>query len=267
MAGSDLRILVVGALGRMGERVRACIEHSPGLSLGAALEASEHAGMGSELAEGVVVSDDVKAALGRSDVAVVFAVPDPTVRFLEAASEAGIPAVVGTTGCSAEQHARIESAARHIPLVLAGNFSVAVNVLIHLTRRAAALLPEYQAEILELHHAHKIDAPSGTALALGSAIAEARGLELDKQAVLAREGQTGVRPDGAIGFQALRGGDVAGEHTVFFLGTGERVELSHRASTRDHFAAGALRAARWVHGREPGLYDMQQVLGLSDHAS
>ncbi len=262
---SARRALVVGAMGRMGERMREALAASSELRLGAALEAPGHASIGRELAPGVVLASDAEAALGVCDVAIVFANPEGTLALLRRAAARRIPCVVGTTGFSAEQKKEIEALARQVPLVVAANFSVSVNVLIHLTREASRLLgPSFDAEIVELHHTAKLDAPSGTALRLGAAIAEGRGVALEDHAVLAREGETGARPAGAIGIQALRGGDNPGEHTVMFLGRGERLELVHRATTRDHFAEGALRAASWVLGRAPGLYDMQQVLGLGE---
>jgi 4-hydroxy-tetrahydrodipicolinate reductase len=249
----------------MGERMRAALAAHPGLVLAGALEAPGHPRLGERVAPGVVLSDDLKAGLAAADVAVAFAPPAPTLLLLEAAADAAVPCVVGTTGFSAADRARIERLAVRLPVVLAANFSVAVNVLVHLTRRAAALLGgDYQAEVLELHHAAKLDAPSGTALRLGAAVAEGRGESLEGRAVFARQGETGPRPPGAIGFQTLRGGDSPGEHTVLFLGSGERLELVHRSMTRDHFARGALRAAAWLRGRPPGLYDMEQVLGLRD---
>jgi 4-hydroxy-tetrahydrodipicolinate reductase len=197
-------------------------------------------------------------------VAVVFATPEASIGALRLAADAGRPCVVGTTGFADEERRAIEEVAGKIPVVLAANFSVAVNVLVHLVREAARLLgPGFDAEIVELHHGAKTDAPSGTALLLGAAVAEGRGESGSARLVLAREGRTGPRPSGAIGVQALRGGDNPGEHTVLLLGRGERLELAHRAATRDHFARGALAAALWVCGREPGLYDMEDVLGLA----
>jgi 4-hydroxy-tetrahydrodipicolinate reductase len=248
----------------MGERVRAVLAEEALLQLGAALEAPSHPGLGQTLEEGVRVSDDAAACLAACDVAIVFAVPDATLSFLREAAEAAIPCAVGTTGLRPEQRAEIQELGKRIPIVLAANFSVAVNVLFHLVRQASRLLgPDYDAEIVELHHAAKIDAPSGTALHLGTAVAEGRDQSAEKRLVLARQGETGVRPDGGIGIQALRGGDNPGEHTAMFIGKGERLELVHRSGTRDHFARGAARAAFWLLGREPGFYDMEQVLGLS----
>ena len=253
---------VVGALGRMGERVRAAVAADPELSLGALLEGPDHPGAGSEQ-DGLVVASDPAEALAAADVAIDFSVPAATLAALAAAAEAGVPYVTGTTGFTPDERAELERLARRVPVVAAANFSVAVNVLNHLARVATELLGEgFDAEIVELHHAGKRDAPSGTALWLGETIAAARGTSLEKAGVLSREGEIGERPPGAIGIQTLRGGDNPGEHVVHFVGRGERIELAHRSATRDHFAAGAVRAARWVVGREPGLYGMADVLAL-----
>jgi 4-hydroxy-tetrahydrodipicolinate reductase len=258
-------VLVFGALGRMGERVRAALSDEPALALAAAVEAPEHPGLGDEVAPGVRVSADLGAGLAGCAVAIGFATPGPSLALLRACAEAKVPCVLGTTGFDAAQRAEIEALARRVPTVQAANFSVAVNVLFHLVRETARLLgPGFDAEIVELHHAAKVDAPSGTALRLGAAVAEGRGQTLEAHQVLAREGQTGPRPEGAIGIQALRGGDNPGEHTVMFVGRGERLELAHRSATRDHFARGAVRAAAWVIEQPPGLYDMERVLGLSE---
>jgi 4-hydroxy-tetrahydrodipicolinate reductase len=247
----------------MGERVRALLADVPGAELAAAVERPGHPGLGRVVEGGVRVGADPAGGLAACDVAVVFATPEASLRALRLAADAGRPCVVGTTGFSAEERAEIEAIAGKVPVVLAANFSVAVNVLVHLVREAARRLgPGFDAEIVELHHGAKVDAPSGTALRLGAAVAEGRG-ERAPSLVLAREGRSGPRPAGAVGIQALRGGDNPGEHTVLFLGRGERLELAHRAATRDHFARGALLAALWVRGRAPGLYDMEDVLGLA----
>lgn len=256
-----VRTGVVGALGRMGERVRAALAGHPTLRFSAALEASDR--LGAKLEGGVVAGDDLPAFLAASDVVIDFSVPKASLALLREAATTGVACVVGTTGFSATERAEIETLASRVPLVLAPNFSVAVNVLVHLVGEAARLLgPGFDAEIVELHHAAKRDAPSGTALRLAEAVAEARGESLGAHAVYSRERETGARPPGAIGVQALRGGDNPGEHLVMFLGTGERLELAHRAATRDHFAGGAVRAAAWLAGRPPGLYDMRYVLSL-----
>jgi 4-hydroxy-tetrahydrodipicolinate reductase len=263
-AGAAVRIGVVGALGRMGERVRAAVAADPATRLGALLEGPGSPGVGSEV-DGLVVTSDPTAAVADADAMIDFSAPQATLAALAAAAEARVPYAAGTTGFTPDQRAELERLAGRTPVVLAANFSVSVNVLAHLARRAADLLGEgFDAEIVELHHAQKRDAPSGTALWLGEAIAAARGTSLEKAGVLARQGEVGVRPPGAIGIQALRGGDNPGEHVVHFVGRGERVELAHRSATRDHFAAGAVRAARWLVGRDPGLYTMADVLGLTD---
>jgi 4-hydroxy-tetrahydrodipicolinate reductase len=247
----------------MGERVRAALEQEPGLRLGAAVEAPGHPRLGEELAPGVRLGAEPGPALAACDVAIAFATPAATLELLREAAAAGVPAVVGTTGFGERERDEIGVLAKRLPIVLAANFSVAVNVLFHLARRAAQLLgPGNDAEIVELHHAAKVDAPSGTALRLGAAVAEGRGERLEDHAVLTREGETGARPGGAIGIQTLRGGDNPGEHSLLFLAAGERLELAHRSATRDHFARGAVRAALWLLDHPPGLYDMEQVLDL-----
>lgn len=258
-----LRVACVGALGRMGERVRAAIDVAEDVRLTGALEAVGHPRLGEELAPGVRVVADAASAFADADVAIDFTIPRATLAALRVAAECEIAYVCGTTGFTAEERAELATAARRIPIVWAPNFSVAVYVLSHLVGEASRLLGTgYDAEIVELHHAAKRDAPSGTALALAETVARSRGQELEKAIVATRHGEPGARPAGAIGIQALRGGDNPGEHSVLFLGRGERLELVHRAATRDHFAAGALRAAHWLRGQKPGLYTMEQVLGL-----
>lgn len=257
------RVLVVGALGRMGVCVRAALEREPTLVLGAGLEDGGHPGQGSALEDGVVVTGDVAAAVEACDVAIDFSVPAATRRVAAAAAEAGTAYVTGTTGLSAEDCDALDALGDRIPIVRAANFSLAVNVLAWLVREAAGRLAEFDAEIVELHHAAKRDAPSGTALRLAEAVAEGRGVALTERLVLSRAGEIGARPDGAIGVQTLRGGDNPGEHTVMFVGRGERVELLHRSATRDHFAAGAVRAAAWLAGRPPGVYRIERIFGLA----
>jgi len=257
------RMLVVGAMGRMGQRVCAAISEAPRVELGAALEARGHSAVGRSIAPGVTISDDPKAALSRIDVAIDFTTPTATLEIMRVAAEAGVAYVCGTTGFSDAQRAEIGDFAARIPIVHAPNFSVSVNILAWLTREAARKLGAgFDAELVELHHSEKRDAPSGTSLRLAEAVAAGRGGNAANHLVLERAGDVGPRPEGAIGIQTLRGGDVAGEHTVMFIGQGERLELVHRASTRDHFARGAVRAAEWLAGRDPGLYPIERVFGL-----
>lgn len=256
--------MVVGAEGRMGHEIRAALEDEPTLVFAGALERPGHPDLGATLPGGVVLRDDPKAALEGCRVAIDFSIPTATLANLRAAADAGIAYVTGTTGFDEAGKREIERFAEQIPVLHAPNFSVSVNVLGHLAREAARLLGDgYDAEIFELHHGQKRDAPSGTALFLGEAIASGRDQKLEDHVVLERAGDTGARPAEAIGIQTLRGGDNPGEHTIYFVGKGERVELSHRAATRGHFAVGAVRAAAWIVGREPGLYRIEQPLGLA----
>jgi len=258
-----LRVLVVGAMGRMGQCVIAALAQAPGLELGAALEAPRHPSVGRSIADGIEISDDPKAALSGCGVAIDFTTPAATLRVMRAAAEAGVAYVCGTTGLSDAQRVEIRDLAARIPIIHAPNFSFSVNVLAWLTREAARRLGSgYDAELLEIHHSEKRDAPSGTALHLAEAVASGRGERLADHLLLERAGNVGARPKDAIAIQALRGGDVAGEHSVMFIGQGERLELVHRAATRDHFARGAVRAAAWLAGREPGLYSVESAFGL-----
>ena len=270
-------VMVVGAEGRMGREVRSALAVEPSLRLAGALERAGHPGIGSPLGslpegaaladdgggEPVILSDDAKAALRGCGVAIDFSIPAATLQNLRAAAEAGVAYVTGTTGFDEAGRAEIARHAETIPVLHAPNFSVAVNVLGHLAREAARLLGDgYDAELFELHHGQKRDAPSGTALFLGEAVAAGQGRPLADRLVLERAGETGARPPEVIGIQTLRGGDNPGEHTIYFIGRGERIELTHRAATRGHFAVGAVRAAAWLAGRAPGLYRIEQVLGL-----
>jgi 4-hydroxy-tetrahydrodipicolinate reductase len=257
------RVLVAGACGRMGERVRHWLGAHDALECGGALEAPGHPRMGESVAPGVCVADDAKAALEGMDVVIDFTLPEATVEVLRAAADAGVAYVTGTTGCSDAQRSEIAELAQRIPVIHAPNFSLSVNVLAWLAREAARRLGDgFDAELFEIHHAAKRDAPSGTALLLARAVAEGQGKNLEDHLILERAGETGARPSGAIGIQTLRGGDNPGEHTIYFAGVGERVELAHRSSTRDHFAKGAVRAAAWLIGKPPGLYAIETVYGL-----
>ena len=263
-AGQRLEVACVGALGRMGGCVRAALAAADDAVLAGALESTGHPGIGRVLEDGVTVTDDAKGAFARAQVAIDFSTPAATLAAMRTAADLGIPYVCGTTGLRGGERAELERLAGRIAVVAAANFSVAVNVLVHLAGEAARLLGSgFDAEIVELHHAAKLDAPSGTALWLASAVAGARGVELDDALVLTREGDTGPRRPGSISVLSLRGGDNPGEHSLLLVGRGERIELVHRAATRDHFAAGALRAARWLQGRAAGLYSIEQVLGLA----
>jgi 4-hydroxy-tetrahydrodipicolinate reductase len=241
--------------------VRAALAAEPRLRLAAALEGPGHPRLGGELAAGVRVADDPKAALAGCAVAIDFSVPRAALAAGRAAAEAGCAFVSGTTGFAAAERAELEELAARIPLLHAPNFSLSVNLLAWLAREAAARLGAgWDAEIVELHHAAKRDAPSGTALRLAEAVAAGRGERA--RLVLERAGEIGARPAGAIGIQSLRGGDSTGEHTLYFVGQGERLELAHRSATRDHFARGAVRCALWLAGRPPGLYRVEEALGL-----
>ncbi|MFM8753589.1 MAG: 4-hydroxy-tetrahydrodipicolinate reductase [Phenylobacterium sp.] len=251
-----IRIAVAGALGRMGLAVAEAVEAAPDLELSARFDRPD-------------ASDphlmDRTSALQEADVVVDFSTPAASVALAgEAASLGGPALVIGSTGFSAGEIEALAEAALHVPIVRAGSFSLGVNMLIGLVERAAAVLSpaDFDIEIQEVHHRRKVDAPSGTALMLGAAAARGRGVDLERMSVRARDGITGVRPEGAIGFSVLRGGGVIGEHAVMFAGEDEILTLSHSARDRGLFARGALAAARWVVGRDPGAYDMQDVLGF-----
>jgi 4-hydroxy-tetrahydrodipicolinate reductase len=268
-----VRLAIAGAGGRMGQALIEAALATPDAVLVAALDVAGSPALGRDAGErfgratGIVVGSDVPAALRGADVLVDFTRPEGTLAHVKACAAAGVGAVVGTTGLNDAQKAELTGLAGLVPIVFAANMSVGVVVLLSLVEQAAAKLgPRYDVEIVEMHHRHKVDAPSGTALQLGEAAAAGMGRKLSDCAVYAREGHTGERAPGTIGFASLRGGDVVGEHTVVFAGTGERVELSHRATSRQNFAGGALRAAVYVAGkraaRQTGLYDMRDVLGL-----
>jgi 4-hydroxy-tetrahydrodipicolinate reductase len=211
----------------------------------------------------VAVTSDPLALLTRVDGIIDFTVPAATLALVELSAQARIVHVIGTTGIDATGEARIKAAARHARIVKSGNMSLGVNLLAAMVKRVAAALGEdFDIEIAEMHHRHKIDAPSGTALLLGKAAAEGRGITLEQRSVRSRDGHTGARPVGDIGFATLRGGSVVGDHTVMFAGPSERIELSHKAESRDIFARGAVRAALWAMDQKPGLYSMNDVLGL-----
>ncbi len=269
---SEMRLMVAGAGGRMGRTLVKAIADNKGCKLAGALEdarspllgwdAGTLAGLGEN---NVKLRGDPTKIIGEVDGIVDFTIPTATVAYAELAAKHGKVHVIGTTGLSADDEARIMAAAKTAVIVKSGNMSLGVNLLAALTKRVAKTLDQgFDIEILEMHHNQKIDAPSGTALLLGKAAAAGRGIELDKRAVKSREGHTGARRPGDIGFATLRGGTVIGEHSVIFAGPSERIELSHKAEDRLIFASGALHAALWARSQKPGLYSMMDVLGLGD---
>ena len=265
-----LSIAVTGISGRMGRMLASVIAASDRATLGAALERPGHPWVGRDLGEclggaanGVRVSDDPARALHGMGAVIDFTAPAATVALSRLAMDAGVPHVIGTTGFAEADLAALAEQARRGVIVRAGNMSLGVNLLVALTRKVAqALDADYDIEIIESHHRHKVDAPSGTALMLGQAAADGRGVALKDAAVRGRDGITGARERGSIGFSAIRGGDIIGEHDVLFAADGERITLRHVASDRGVFARGALKAALWAQGKPAGEYDMMQVLGL-----
>lgn len=265
------RIAVMGAAGRMGKTLIEAVQQAEGAGLGAAIDRPDSSLVGADAGElaalgkiGVRLSGDLRDALEQFDVLVDFTHPSVTLKNLEICRQAGKAMVIGTTGFSAAEKQLLADAGTHIPIVFAANFSVGVNLCLKLLDTAARVLgDDVDIEIIEAHHRHKVDAPSGTALRMGEVVASALGRDLEKVAVYGREGQTGARERETIGFATVRGGDVVGDHTVLFAADGERVEITHKASSRMTFAKGAVRAARWLDGRSAGLYDMQDVLGLN----
>lgn len=258
-----INTVIAGVSGRMGQALLEAIAQDAQCRLHGALDRGGSAALGREVAPGVRVGDDIVAALNGASVLIDFTRPEASLRHLEACRAQGVALVLGTTGFDAAQKQTVAKTARTVPVMFAPNMSVGVNLLMKLAETAARTLAEgYDVEIIEAHHRHKIDAPSGTALGLGQAVAGALGRDLSRCAVYGREGVTGERPADTIGFATVRGGDIVGDHTVLFAGIGERVELTHKASSRLTFAQGALRAAKWLQGRPAGLYDMRDVLGL-----
>ncbi|MEM1306022.1 MAG: 4-hydroxy-tetrahydrodipicolinate reductase [Pseudomonadota bacterium] len=269
---ADLSVCVVGAGGFMGLELIKAATARDGVTLVSATDRAGAAAVGADAttcaglpASGVNITDDSAAAIAAADAVLDFTAPSASVAFAQMAAEQQKIHIIGTTGFDADDTAAIAAAARITPIVKAGNMSLGVNLITALTRRmAAALDDDYDIEIVEMHHRRKVDAPSGTALMLGEAAAEGRGIALDERSVRVRDGQTGPRGRGDIGFATLRGGSVVGEHEVIFAADGERVAISHVASDRSIFARGAVAAALWARGRPPGLYSMLDVLGLAD---
>lgn len=272
MSGTEMKLVVVGAAGRMGQTLIRTINAMPGAQLFAAVERPGSAFIGRDAGEiaglgpiGVAISDKPLEAFVEAEGVLDFTSPAASVEFAGLAAQARIVHVIGTTGCSSSDDEKIKAAARHARIVKSGNMSLGVNLLGVLTEQAARALgpADWDIEILEMHHKHKVDAPSGTALLLGEAAAKGRGIDLASQSVRVRDGHTGPRVAGTIGFATLRGGSVIGEHSVILAGEGEQVTLSHSATDRSIFARGAVTAALWARGQKPGLYSMLDVLGLS----
>jgi 4-hydroxy-tetrahydrodipicolinate reductase len=265
-----MKIAVMGAGGRMGRELLQAIAATPGCTISGGTEQAGSTLLGSDLGHligpeplGIKVTDDAAHVIAGSDAILDFTSPAASVFFARQAAQAGKIHVIGTTGFDAAGEAAIKDAARGATIIKAGNMSLGVNLLAALTKRVAAALGEdYDIEIVEMHHRLKVDAPSGTALMLGNAAAEGRGVPLEQKSVRSRDGHTGARKSGDIGFATLRGGSVVGDHTVIFAGDGERIELTHLAADRGIFARGAVKAALWGKGRAPGLYAMTDVLGI-----
>jgi len=264
------RIAITGAAGRMGRSLIEACHQTTGLELTVALEHPDSSLLGSDAGDlagigklGIQVGADLAAVTGDFDVLIDFTRPEPTLVNLEICRQAGCRMVIGTTGFSDEQKAQIKAASQDMGMVFAPNMSVGVNVCLKLLELAARVLgDEFDVEVIEAHHRHKVDAPSGTALRMGEVVADALGRDLKTCAVYGREGHTGERDSKTIGFETIRAGDVVGDHTVLFAGTGERIEITHKASSRMTFANGAVRAAGWLMDQDKGLFDMQDVLGL-----
>ena len=253
---SAVRVAIAGATGRMGLALLEAATQSEGVTLGGAVDIK------ASTWGGVSIGTDVRSALAQADVLVDFTRPEGTLEHVRQCVDLSRAIVIGTTGFEPAQLAAIREAGRRIPIVMAPNMSVGVNVMLKLVALASRALEGYDIEVFEMHHRKKVDAPSGTALKLGQVAAAARGRSLEDHGVFERHGVTGERPEGALGFSVARGGDVVGDHTVFFAGTGERIEITHRSTSRATYAQGAMRAARFVHGKAAGLYDMEGVLGL-----
>lgn len=269
---TDMGLVVVGAAGRMGQTLIRAIHTMPGARVAGAVERAGSPYLGKDAGElagigiiNVPIVDDPLPAFAKADGVLDFTAPAATVEFAGYAAQARIVHVIGTTGCSADDNAKIAAAARHATIVKSGNMSLGVNLLAVLVEQAARALDadDFDIEILEMHHRHKVDAPSGTALLLGEAAAAGRDITLAGNDVRVRDGHTGVRKTGSIGFATMRGGSVVGDHSVMLAGTGERITLSHHAEDRAIFARGAVKAALWARGKKPGLYSMRDVLGLN----
>lgn len=272
MSGNDMKLVVVGAAGRMGQTLVRTIHGTPGVKVSGAIERAGSAALGRDIGEmaglgpiGVPVTDDPLKAFVDADGVIDFTVPAATVEFAELTAQARIVHIIGTTGLSEEDEAKIEAASRHARIVKSGNMSLGVNLLGVLVRQAAEALDAagWDIEVLEMHHKHKVDAPSGTAYLLGLEAARGRGVDLKEKAVKVRDGITGPREEGTIGFATLRGGGVVGDHSVVLASDNEMITLSHRSLDRSLFASGAVKSALWARDKKPGLYHTLDVLGLS----
>jgi 4-hydroxy-tetrahydrodipicolinate reductase len=263
------RVAIAGASGRMGRILAQALAESADCQLAGALDVADSVHIGNDAtgflgqASGVVIKADLHAGLQHAQVLIDFTRPEGTMAHVKACREKGVKMVIGTTGFSDEQKREIQAASQDIAIVMAPNMSVGVNVTLKLLEMAAAALAnDYDIEIIETHHRHKVDAPSGTALKMGEVIAQALGRDLKQCAVFDRQGHTGARPDQAIGFSTIRGGDIVGDHTVMFAGMGERLEITHKSSSRSTYADGSLRAVRFLAKQQHGMFDMFDVLGL-----
>ena len=268
---SKIKIAVMGVAGRMGCELVRSVLATEGCEIAGGIEPESSPHIGQDIGTlagsdslGIPITSNAEAVIARADALLDFTTPAASVAFAGLAASAGIVHVIGTTGFSEADEAAIAAAARHATIIKAGNMSLGVNLLVELTRKiAAALGDDYDIEIIEMHHRHKVDAPSGTALMLGEAAADGRGVSLQDCSVRSRDGHTGARERGTIGFATLRGGNVVGEHSVIFAADGERLEITHKATDRGIFSRGAVKAALWGHDKDPGLFTMADVLGLS----
>lgn len=257
------RVVIAGGTGRMGQALVEAVAAMDGIEIAALTLGPGETAPASAPVDATLYHSDLATALPGADVFIDFTVPDAVAHHAAACRDAKVGWVLGTTGLKDEQQQLVDEAATHIPVCQAANFSPGVTLMLQLVAMATeAMGPDVDLEVIEAHHRHKVDAPSGTALALGRAMADGRGVSLDEHGVMSREGITGPRPEGSIGFATVRAGDIVGDHTAMFAAEGERLEITHRAGSRQAFARGACRAAQWLCGRDAGIYDMRDVLGL-----
>ncbi len=264
-----MRVAIAGAAGRMGQMLVEAVSNDPGLRLTGALEHAASPALGRDAGAllgrqtGILIESDLQKVVSRADVMIDFTRPEATLMHLKACTDAGVKLVIGTTGFDAAGRSAIETASQATAILFSANMSVGVNVTVKVLELAAKLLHEgFDVEVIEAHHRHKVDAPSGTALMLAEAVARATGRQLSTHGVFARQGVTGPRPADAIGFSVIRGGDIVGDHTVLFAGTGERIEITHKSASRMTYALGSVRACKFLANHQRGLFSMQDVLGL-----